>query len=365
MPVNATERGSADGRVRSATVAIIGDGIIGLSIADELGRIGVQCRVFGASEPGAASGAAAGLLAPHIGTLNEAVRPLFEASLAAYPAFIHDLHKYEPSLALIQGLVEVSSDENQADADPGARRMTREEVRLLEPEIAAPWGALFHERDRAIDNVALMRALRRAVADAPLVAVTTGDPIAEIDLGREAAVVTRSSARFSCARIIIAAGAWSTRIRGLPRPVPVIPLKGQMLAVASSAVRHSVLSDHVYLVPRVGEIVVGATVEHAGFDLTVVGEAIERLRQAAVRACPALIDAPVVRSWAGTRPGTPDMLPILGADPADSRLVYACGHSKNGILLAPATATAIAAIMSGNAPPFDITPFAIDRFRDA
>jgi glycine oxidase len=365
MPVNATERGSADGHDRNTAVAIIGDGIIGLSIAYELGRIGVECRMFGSSEPGAASGAAAGLLAPHIGTLSEAVRPLFEASLAAYPAFIDDLRNYEPGLALIQGLVEASTDASQADAEPGARRLTREEVHQLEPELAAPWGALFHERDCAIDNVTLMRALRRAVADAPGVVVTTGDPIMEIDLGTETAVVTRSGIRFPCATVVLAAGAWSARIRGLPRPLPVTPLKGQMLALASSAVRHSVLSDHVYLVPRFGEIVVGATVEHAGFDLTVDSDAIEGLRRAAVGACPALADAPLVRSWAGIRPATPDMLPILGVEPRDPRLVYAGGHSKNGILLAPATATAIAAIVSGRTPPIDLTPFAIGRFGDA
>lgn len=365
MLVNATKSGSADERDRDASVAIIGDGVIGLSIAWELGRTGTTCRVFGAAESGAASGAAAGLLAPHIGTLSPEVRPFFEASLASYPAFIEGLRAYVPGLALISGLVELSSDATHTSGDPGARRLTQEELSGLEPELLAPWGGVLHERDSAIDNGVLVRALRRAVASSPSITMTTGDPVSQIDLSTATAVVTRSGARVRCATIVLAAGAWSPRIAGLPRDLPVSPLKGQMLAVASSAIRHSVLTDHVYLVPRVGEIVIGATVEHAGFDLSVKPDAIEGLRQAAIRACPSLARAPILRSWAGIRPATPDMLPILGADPTDPRLVYACGHSKNGILLAPATATGIAAIVSGGRPPIDLGPFAIDRFPTA
>jgi glycine/D-amino acid oxidase-like deaminating enzyme len=138
-----------------------------------------------------------------------------------------------------------------------------------------------------------------------------------------------------------------------------------MLSVAGSPLRHSVLSGDIYLVPRGSETVIGATVERAGFDLTVVPEAIERLRAAAVRSCPALGAAAVVRAWAGLRPATPDMLPILGADPAAPDLVYACGHSKNGILLAPATAAAIVAQVAGGGPltsGLDLARFAIGRF---
>ena len=122
------------------------------------------------------------------------------------------------------------------------------------------------------------------------------------------------------------------------------------------------MADDVYLVPREREIAIGATVEEAGFDVTIDPNAIERLRQAAIRVCPALRDAAVLRTWAGIRPATPDMLPILGGEPTDERLIYACGHSKNGILLAPATALAIAALALGQASPFDLTPFRADRF---
>jgi glycine/D-amino acid oxidase-like deaminating enzyme len=162
--------------------------------------------------------------------------------------------------------------------------------------------------------------------------------------------------------VVLAAGAWAPGIPGLPRPLPVSPLKGQMLAVGSTALRHPVMSNDVYVVPRGDELAIGATAERAGFDVSTNADAIETLRQAAIAICPAIESATVTRIWAGIRPATPDMLPIIGADPADSRLIYACGHSKNGILLAPATAVAIAALARGEKPAANLEPFALSRF---
>jgi len=118
----------------------------------------------------------------------------------------------------------------------------------------------------------------------------------------------------------------------------------------------------VYIVPRRDEIVVGATVEHAGFDLTIIDDSIERLRSAAARVVPSLASASIKRRWAGTRPATPDMLPIIGADPEASRLIYACGHSKNGILLAPATARAVTSLVRGLPSELRLEPFSVTRF---
>ena len=336
--------------------------MIGLSTALELGRAGAKCYLYGALHHGTASGAAAGLLAPSIGNLPTPVQKFFAASLARYPEFVSDLRAFEPKLKLIEGLLDVSTQTAERDARVG-ERLSREEVEAKDPAVFAPHGAVFHPRDAAIDNRLLVYALRRAVASFLSVTMVDDDPVTMIDLsGSTAALRTRDGARIEADRIVLAAGAWSATIEGLPRPVPVRPLKGQMLAVAGPPLRHAVMGDEMYLVPRDGEIAVGATVEEAEFDLTIDPNAIERLRQAAIGVCPSLRDAAVLRTWAGIRPATPDMLPILGAEPNDERLIYACGHSKNGILLAPATAVAIADLVQDRLPRFDLTPFRADRF---
>ncbi len=377
----------------NADVIVIGDGVIGLSTAFELGRGGVRCSVFGAVNHGAASGAAAGLLAPSIGKLRPDVKTFFDASLALYPAWVDELRQYEPELTLLEGLLDVSflipsspsaipklipsapsvipSAPSVIPSAPsvipsGARDrfLSADDVSRLEPGVS-PRRAVFYPNDGAIDNGLLVRALRRAVASSPSCTLSSDDPVISIDLASGARIRTQSGAVHEAERLIIAAGAWSPHVTGLPRQLPVVPLKGQMLAVRSTALQHAVMGDAIYLVPRRDEIVIGATAEHAGFDTTVAPESIEALRRAAIELVPALADAPITRTWAGIRPATPDMLPILGPDPSSNRLLYACGHSKNGILLAPATAISIAALATGDEVPLDVSPFSVRRFLTA
>ncbi|MEO6879220.1 MAG: FAD-dependent oxidoreductase [Gemmatimonadaceae bacterium] len=345
-----------------ADVIIIGDGVIGLSTAFELARRHVRCVVIGDHQPGIASEAAAGLLAPSVGQLADAVRPFFFGSLELYPEYVERLREFDPSLTMVRGLIDVTPPEPGRTRHLPAR-LTTQDVSAREPSIVAPHGATFHASNGAVDSVALMRALRRAAAAEPLVELVDDDPVVTIDLFRaDPAVVLRSGARRSGAAIIVAAGAWSSELRGLPHALPVTPLKGQMLAVASKALIHAVMGTDVYLVPRETELVIGATVERAGFDVGTRPEAIELLRQSAERICPALANVPVLRAWAGIRPATPDMLPIIGSDAGDSRINYACGHSKNGILLAPATAAAVADLVQKQRPEFDLAPFSMARF---
>ena len=337
--------------------------MIGLSTAFELGRAGADCRLYGAVHHEAGSGAAAGLLAPSVGNLSPAVLSFFTASLASYPGFVAELRAFEPELSLIEGLLDVSTQPSDRSLRSGTR-LSPDQVAALDPGVLAPHGAVFHPRDAAVDNRLLVRALRRAMLSLPTMTIVDDDPVATIDLsGVYAVLSTRGGSRVEAARIVVAAGAWSPTIEGLPRRLPIRPLKGQMLALGGMTLRHAVMGDDIYLVPRASEIAIGATVEDAGFDISVNPDSIEALRQSAIRICPALGNAPLLRTWAGIRPATPDMLPILGIEPMDGRLIYACGHSKNGILLAPATAVAVSAIACGRPVPFDITPFRADRFR--
>src|SRR5437016_408131 len=133
-------------------VAIIGDGVIGLSTALELARNGASVRVFGASNPGVASEAAAGLLAPSIGDLPHAVRPFFNASLALYPGLVARLQAHDPDLGLVQGLLEIPPGSSSELPHADSRLLTSAEVAKAEPSVHAPDGAMFHPREGAIDN---------------------------------------------------------------------------------------------------------------------------------------------------------------------------------------------------------------------
>lgn len=352
---------------RRADVVVIGDGIIGLSTALELARRGAACRVLGVPNAGAASLAAAGLLAPSIGHLSADVEPFYHASLAAYPGFLQRLHPVDPELSLVVGLIDTSNgaflSDTSAIARSAARPLSPHDVASLEPALAAPTGGVFYDHEAAIDNVRLHAALRAAAARHPAIRLEANAPVVRVVLNRSlVAAVTRSGAVYDADRLLLAAGAWSPAIAGLPRALPVEPLKGQMLALGASPLSRSAMSASVYLVPRGAETLVGATVERAGFDIATDQASLDGLRRAAVALCPTLATAPVTRAWAGIRPATPDLRPILGADPAEPRLVYACGHSKNGILLAPATASALASLILGEALANDLSPFSIERF---
>jgi glycine oxidase len=344
-------------------VAIIGNGIIGLSAALELARGGANCTVLGASEPGGGSGAAAGILAPSVGERDAGVREFFHHSLSLFPDFLEPLREFDPNLALLEGLLEIIS-EPSGSHDKAAVRLTADDLRRMEPALAAPFGALLHERDAAIDSTRLLAALRAAASRHPRIDLRSTDGAASVDVTRSPAVVTtRSGAEVRARFVVLAAGAWSPSVGGLPRRVPVFPQKGQIISLdAPDTIHRAVMGGHTYMVPRGRELVVGATIEHAGFDTSTTPDAAQSLFSSAVELCPALADARVVRHWAGLRPATDDLLPILGPDPEYPSLIYACGHSRNGILLAPGTARAVRSFCEGSERHSRLPRFSIERF---
>ena len=358
MPKNAL----ADGR-RTADIVVIGDGIVGLSTALELARRGARCIVLGAHRPGNASFAAAGLLAPSIGQLPPFAESFFSASLALYPQLLSVLADFDPDLALVRGLLVLPDTGGHALPAGAGERIDPQRVKELEPHVAAPQGATLFADDGAIDNVRLMHALRLAVDREQNVELIAETPASFMELRDDrVAIGAPSGLRFEARRAILAAGAWSPQIDGLPRPLPIFPLKGQMLAFGTAVLERPVMGNGVYLVPRGNETVVGSTSERAGFDVSTTDDTLERLRASAVSVCPDLGRATPTSAWAGIRPATPDMLPILGADPEHPELLYACGHSRNGILLAPATAQAISDLAAGGRAEFDLSGFGITRF---
>jgi glycine oxidase len=171
--------------------------------------------------------------------------------------------------------------------------------------------------------------------------------------------------------VVLAAGAWSRQIDGIPadlRP-PVRPLKGQMIALQMPAdkplIQHVVWAPGVYLVPRHdGRLLLGATVEEKGFDVELTAGGILTLLEAAWRAVPGIEELSVAEMWVGHRPGSRDDAPILGPSPV-AGLLYATGHHRNGILLAPVTAQTIAEnVLTGHVPDA-IASFGMARFARA
>jgi glycine oxidase len=172
--------------------------------------------------------------------------------------------------------------------------------------------------------------------------------------------------------VLVAAGCWSGSIPGLPPGVvpPVRPVKGQILRLAGEArrtllqrsVRGLVQGTSVYLVPRAdGTVVIGATVEERGFDTTVTAGAVYELLRDARRVVPGITEFELVEARAGLRPGSPDNAPIVGPS-SIAGLLLATGHHRNGILLAPLTADAVAALVTGEAPPPEMAAFTPARF---
>jgi glycine oxidase len=167
--------------------------------------------------------------------------------------------------------------------------------------------------------------------------------------------------------VVLAAGSWSSSLDG----VPVRPVKGQILRLRfdpsdpplTRNVRGFAGGRSVYLVPRAdGELVVGATMEELGYDTRVTVEAVLDLLRAATDLVPAVRDLELHETHAGLRPGTPDNAPIIGVSPRDDRVVHATGHYRNGILLTPVTADAVASIVAGDGAPPVVAPFGVERF---
>jgi glycine oxidase len=162
-----------------------------------------------------------------------------------------------------------------------------------------------------------------------------------------------------------AAGAWASQVEPRADGLPVRPVRGQMVLLAGpdQAFRHAIYAHDVYVVPRRdGRVLVGSTYEEVGFDKRVTADAVGRMLTRALRLAPALADATFREAWAGLRPGTPDRLPILGPDPRFAGLYHASGHYRSGILLAPATARSLAALILEGRSHDDLAPFSPARF---
>jgi glycine oxidase len=243
-----------------------------------------------------------------------------------------------------------------------ARWLDAKELHELEPSLSHALGAMFNPDDGAVDNLVLLEALHELVSRSVRIEQVE-DLVAAIEPGNDsAAVTTATGARHSARRIVIAAGAWAATISGAAFARAVTPSRGQLVSYSVSPMRHVVYGPRGYVVPRGGVTIGGSTMENVGFDANTTAGGVRKVRGAAEEICPPLASALQVMAWAGLRPVTPDMLPILGADPASPSMLYACGHSRNGVLMAPLTGDIIADLVTGTPLSHDLAQFRPDRF---
>jgi glycine oxidase len=368
------------------TVAIIGAGIIGLSIGFRLAEAGCRVDVFDSGEAGrGATFAAAGMLAAGVEAEpgEQVLLPLCLASQAMWPAFAHDIQKAgnesvdlrrEGTLVVALNRDDVENLRHKYEFQrslgiplewlSGANAREREPH--LHPRTA---GAVYSANDGQVDNRKVASALKTAYVRAGG-RLHEHTPVKGIDIatGRVRGVVLAEQLH-AADFVILAAGAWSRLISGLPPSVvpPVRPVKGQMLAVRMNReeplARHVIWAPKSYLVPRLdGRLIVGATTEEKGFDSNLTAGGIMALLEAAWRALPGIEELPIDEMWTGFRPGSRDDAPVLGPVSEVAGLVLATGHHRNGILLAPITAQTIADFVLTGKLDDRIARFGMDRF---
>lgn len=351
---------------RNPDALVLGAGLVGLATARALARRGLAVEVLEARRAGAgASAAGAGLLAPisdwesvagAIDVLRRARddwRGWLDQIVAESGAGV----EYDASGGFLVALDEHELGALEAERSIAAaageeiRTAPIAQVRAAVPDLAPSALAALHlPGEHKVDNVAATAALATACRRAG-VEITEELVVERVALDGGGVRVAGPSGERSAASLVVAAGAWSGSIAGLP-PLPVRPVRGQMLRLEGVPWpwRGSVRGVHDYVVRRgASSLLVGATVEEAGFEERPTAAGLAGLLAFAARLFPTLAGAPVSAIWAGLRPGSPDGLPLIGPLD-DGRLIAACGHFRNGILLAPWTGEAIAGWLVDRTP---------------
>jgi glycine oxidase len=369
-------------------VSIVGAGVCGLGIGWRLAQAGCAVSIFDRGAAGrGASWAAAGMLAPQIEAEpgEDALLGLMLESQRMWPAFHRDIEQASGMAVPYrrEGTLLIALDRDDAEAARRAqafqhslglstRWLTAAEIRAREPHLHPDVrGGIFSPEDHAVDNRALVGALVQAFqkAGGALYEHASVDEVTITNGAVEGLVI--DGRRQAAEIVVIAAGAWSRTLPGLPeaaRP-PVSPLKGQMLALRMDAqaplLSHVVWAPGIYMVPRQdGRLILGATMEEKGFDPHLTAGGMLELLRAAWEALPGIDELPLSEQWVGFRPTSTDDAPILGPGPVEG-LIFATGHHRNGIQLAPITAAGISDFIVAGTWPAALAPFTLARFSAA
>jgi len=364
--------------VKTWDVVIIGGGVIGLALAWHLRQFGATVLVVEKGEPAREATHAAGGMIAHCDPHNPPeLAAMIAASARMYPEFVRELRDeaFESPDLRDAGTIAFFAGDASPRCD-GARALGDAELPNLEPLIALR-GPAYYLPECSVDPRKLGSALEKAARHRS-VDFATGSPVAEVAvLGGRATGVRTAKSFYAAGAVVNCAGAWAAQIK--PFGAPTRPVKGQMVCVVpphpSEAqktwvghprhrplVQHTIRTPEIYIIPRSdGRILLGATVEEAGFDKHVDAATVQHLHQAAAKVVPEIAHLRIHDAWAGLRPGSPDGLPILGATSLPGYFA-ATGHYRDGILLAPVTAQVMAQVITGQPASFDLAPFSPLRF---
>jgi len=364
-------------------VVIVGGGIIGCLTALYLHRLGAQVTILEKGQAGhEASWAGAGILCPiHPWLYPDSFSHLVDASLSLYPA-MHEM------------LMEMSHTSIQWRKS-GLLIPLFEDDRIQHRQIALAWSKRFHwqveELDtaqckahepclndqvaggllwpdvRQVRNPRLLQAVKQALETCGIMIREQAEVLAvqQSSSGHINAVSLANGERVEADAVLLAAGSWSGELASqIDLTLPIQPVKGQIVLLKDQPgkVNHIIKHDDVYLVPRSdGHILVGASMEHVGFQRGTTDTVVEQLLDATYKIAPGLKSAAVVQQWMGFRPGSPDGLPYLGPVDGHPGLWVASGHYRNGVVLAPGTADIISRWIMGEKPNIDMSDFRIQR----
>ena len=350
---------------RHDDLAVVGGGVIGLSLAwraaaSGFGRVAVYDPQLAHVSPQQSSWAAAGMLAPvtevHYG--EEALLALTLAARDRWPSFAQELtqasgiapgYRTDGTLSIARDGDDLARLDElavfQTKLGLEVTKLRSREVRQLEPALSPRVrGGYLVTGDHSVDNRALILGLREACLR---VGVTLHHEEVH-DLGR-----------LDAGRVVVAAGHASIRL--LP-DLPLRPVKGQLLHLRGEPLlTRTVRGIDAYLVPRAdGRLLVGATVEEKGTDLSPTAGGVHELLRACYELVPGMTELEFAEAVVGLRPATADNAPLLGW--IDERTLVATGHYRNGILLAPLTADLMVELLMTDRVPELAVPFAPDRF---
>lgn len=352
---------------------VVGGGVIGLLSAYQLAMAGKRVTLLDRGSVGSeASWAGGGIVSPlYPWRYSRAVTALAHWSQDYYPGLGERLladTDIDPEVH-VTGLYWLDLDD-QAEALAWAQRQGRplqevpvETAYAQVPVLGAGFErAIYMAGVANVRNPRLVKALRAALQRLPSVTLLEHSPVSHFV--RDGARITglrAAEGELLAEQVVVAAGAWSGELlHSLGMSLPVEPVKGQMILFkcAEDFLPSMVLAGGRYAIPRRdGHILVGSTLEHAGFDKTPTDEALASLRASAETLLPALRDAEVVGHWAGLRPGSPEGIPFIGEVPEHQGLWLNCGHYRNGLVLAPASCRLLADLMLGREPIIDPAPY--------